>query len=136
MTTRALGRAVGILSILGLGLALSLLGRGEARAGTHGAFAYCSSTPAKSYCYGSLAGFVADSDPSSYASFNTDSSTSASFSAHVGGRDYGCTVSPTLYPDVLALWPRTTTFDSLFVITWDQQGYCTSLSLHNNSAYR
>ena len=53
----------------------------------------------------------------------------------VGGRDYGCAVSTNLYPDVLALWPRTTTFDSLFVIMWDQQGYCSSLSLHNNSAY-
>jgi hypothetical protein len=136
MTSRALRNAVGFLSILALGLGLPLAGGGQARAGTHGAFAYCTSTPGKSFCYGSLAGFVADSDPSSYASFNTESSTSASFSAHVGGRDFGCTVSPTLYPDVLALWPRTTSFDSLFVIMWDQQGYCSSLSLHNSSAYR
>ncbi len=78
--------------------------------------------PGKSFCHGSLAGFVADSDPSSYASCNTESSTSASFSAHVAGRDFGCTVSPNLYPDVLALWPRTTSFHSLFVIMWDQQG--------------
>ena len=136
MTSRALRNAIGFLSILALGLGLPLAGGGQARAGTHGAFAYCTSMPGKSFCYGSLAGFVADSDPSSYASFNTESSTSASFSAHVAGRDFGCTVSPNLYPDVLALWPRTTSFDSLFVIMWDQQGYCSSLSLHNSSAYR
>lgn len=136
MTSRALRNAIGFLSILALGLGLLLAGGGQARAGTHGAFAYCSSTPGKSFCYGSLAGFVADPDPNSYASFNTESPTSASFSARVGGRDYGCAVSQNLYPDVLALWPRTTTFESLFVIMWDQQGYCSSLSLHNNSAYR
>jgi len=137
MTNRSSRNVFGVLSILTtLVLGLLLLGPGQARAGTHSAFAYCSSTPGKSFCYGSLAGFVADSDPNSYASFNTESPTSASFAAHLGGRDFGCTVSPTLYPDVLALWPRTTSFDSLFVIMWDQQGYCSSLSLHNNSAYR
>ena len=127
------------VSRLGVGIlvvGMLLLGSGAARAGAHGAFAFCSNAPGKSYCYGTLAGFVADPDPNSYASFNTESSSSASFNAHLGGRDFGCTVSPTLYPDVLALWPRTTAFSSLFVITWDQQGNCSSLSLHNNSAYR
>jgi len=127
------------MSRLGIGvlaLGILLLGSGAARAGAHGAFAFCSSAPGKAYCYGTLAGFVADPDPNSYASFYTDSSSSASFSAHLGGRDFGCTVSPTLYPDVLALWPRTAAFSSLFVITWDAQGNCSSLSLHNSSAYR
>ena len=119
-----------------MGLGLPLAGAGPARAGAPGPFAFCSSSPGKSYCYGTLAGFVADPDPNSYASFNTESSTSASFNAHLGGRDFGCTVSPTLYPDVLALWPRTASFNSLFVIMWDQQGNCSSLSLHNSSAYR
>ena len=127
------------VSRLGIGVVavgLLLLSAGLARAGTRTAFAYCSSAPAKSLCYGTLSGFLADSDPNSYASFNTDSSGSPSFNARLGGRDYSCTVSPTLYPDVLALWPRTTSFESFFMIMWDQQGYCSSLSLHNSSAYR
>jgi hypothetical protein len=127
------------LSLFAIGVlitSLVSLGAGSARAGTHGAFAFCSGAPGKSYCYGTLAGFVADPDPNSYASFNTESSSSASFNAHLGGRDYGCTVSTTMYPDVLALWPRTISFSSLFVIMWDQQGNCSSLSLHNSSAYR
>ena len=131
MANRALLFAVSILAA-----GLVFIGAGPARAGGHGAFAFCSSAPGKSYCYGTFAGFVADPDPNSYASFNTDSSSSASFNAHLGGRDYGCAVSTTLYPDVLALWPRTTSFNSLFMIMWDQQGNCSSLSLHNSSAYR
>jgi len=131
MANRVSRLGVGILAV-----GLLLLAAGPARAGAHGAFAFCSSSPGKAYCYGTLAGFVADPDPNSYASFNTDSPSTASFNAHLGGRDYGCTVSPTLYPDVAALWPRTASFDSLFVIMWDQQGNCSSLSLHNSSAYR
>jgi len=131
MASRLSRLSIGVLTVGWL-----LLGGGAARAGGHGAFAFCSGAPGKSFCYGTLSGFVADPDPNSYASFNTDSSSSGSFIAHLGGRDYGCTVSPTLYPDVLALWPRTTSFGSLFVIMWDQQGYCSSLSLHNSSAYR
>lgn len=131
MATRVSRLSVGVIAF-----GLLLLAAGPARAGAHGAFAFCSSSPGKSYCYGTLAGFVADPDPNSYASFNTESSSTASFNAHLGGRDFGCTVSPTLYPDVVALWPRTASFNSLFVIMWDQQGNCSSLSLHNSSAYR
>jgi len=131
MSRRAL-----LLAISTLAMGLVFLAAGPVRAGAHGAFAFCSGSPGKSYCYGTLAGFVADPDPNSYASFNTESSSTASFNAHLGGRDYGCTVSSTLYPDVVALWPRTAAFNSLFVIMWDQQGNCSSLSLHNSSAYR
>ncbi len=131
MTNRVSRFGIGVLMA---GLVVCAAGR--ARADAHRAFAYCNSVPGKSFCYGTLAGFSSDADPNSYASFNTESSTTASFSAHVAGHDYGCNVSPGLYPDVLALWPRTASFTSLFVIMWDQQGNCSSLSLHNNSAYR
>ena len=129
MTNRVSALVLGVLLV-----GVMLLGAGDARAGAvPTAFAYCFTTPGTSMCYGNFAGFVNDSDPNSSAGFDTNSNY---FSAHLGGQDYTCAVSSTLYPDVLAMWPQTTSFRAgLFFMSWDAQGFCSSLSFYNASNY-
>jgi hypothetical protein len=129
MTNRVSALRLGVLLV-----GLALLAGGDARAGAGpNAFANCFTTPGTSMCYGNFAGFANDSDPNSYAGFDTNSNY---FSAHLAGQDYTCTVSSTLYPSVLAMWPQTTSFRAgLFFMSWDSSGICSSLSFFNASDY-
>lgn len=70
--------------------------------------------------------------PNAFAQFQTNAN---GFSASLDGQDFGCTVSSTLYPEVLAAWPQTLSFKGLFFINWDPQGICSSLSFVNSSSY-
>jgi hypothetical protein len=97
------------------------------------ASSFCSITPGTSFCLGSFDGFRQDPDPNAYAGFGTNTN---DFSAELGGQNYSCTVSSTLYPEVLATWPQMSTFRTgFFYIGWDPQGYCSSLQLFNGSEY-
>jgi hypothetical protein len=115
-----------------LGAGLTLLGSRDTRAGAGpNDFAVCVTTPGTSFCYGSLAGFRQDADPDAEAGFESN----GSFSAHLNGQLHSCAVSSTLYPQVLALWPQTTSFHGYFFIGWDQQGFCSTLSFFNGSEF-
>jgi|tagenome__1003787_1003787.scaffolds.fasta_scaffold17196822_2 hypothetical protein len=128
MTNRVSALRLGVLLV-----GLALLTAGDARAGAAPqAFASCFTTPGTSMCWGTFTGFQNDSDPNSFAGFDTNSNY---FSAHLAGQDYTCAVSSTLYPQVLAAWPQTTSFKGLFVMSWDADGVCSSLSFFNASDY-
>ena len=125
---------VSFWSLGALVVGLMLVRGGDARAGAAaGSLAYCFTTPGTSMCYGNFAGFVNDSDPNSYAEFSTNTNY---FAAHFAGQAYSCTVSSTLYPDVLAKWPQTTSYRAgLFFMSWDSSGICSQISFVNASDY-
>jgi hypothetical protein len=122
------------LCLGGLAFGCLLLASTDSRAGSGpSSFAYCFTTPGTSMCQGNMAGFLNASDPDAYAGFQTNPN---SFGAFLDGQDFSCTVSSTLYPDVLAHWPQTTSFRGLFFINWDPDGNCSNLSFFNSSTYQ
>jgi hypothetical protein len=111
---------------------------GDSRAGVQPggpANAFCTITPGTSFCDGSFAGFQQSSDPNANAGF-TSGTGGNSFSAELNGQNFGCTVSSTLYPQVLATWPQLSSFrNGFFFVGWDPQGFCNALVIFNGSGY-
>ena len=89
------------------------------------------------WCYGTFAGFRADSDPGTYAQVNTSTwGNGRYFSARFGGSYFSCAVNPYWGQDLKNQIEKLPMFKGQWFVQWDYNYYCNDISLSQQSYYQ
>jgi hypothetical protein len=129
-------KPVPLLAVIGLLPLASTLISTDARAGlTQAPYAYCAPfSGGGGYCEGTMNGFLSDSNPNDWASFEytmeSNGATSASFNASYGGSGYGCTA---VSSSVIGAFAVATNATGYFDVYWGSNGVCSGVILQSYS---
>lgn len=108
-----------------------------ANAGLSSQYAYCSkNSDGSGFCEGTMQSFLKSADPSAYAQFSMGPLTTSTptFQAYLNGAGYFC-MATNAYPDIKQFWPQFVDARSLWWISWNSSGICTSGGVQNASSF-